>query len=204
MLRRAVVIGAEGYHFSQTFADYARPDNEPMYIFSDGAAAALLETDRDRELPNWLGAFHFMVDSSHYPDVPIPAGGAKNYHGSETSLMLPGKDAQSLKRFGIQYIRNYLTVIARELEAEGRGARPDFLISSQLKLPLMRILLSKLDLDMDHTVYTMPRLGHMGTADILLALGEALDGNKPRPGSATAIVSSGVSFSWGAATLLTP
>jgi 3-oxoacyl-[acyl-carrier-protein] synthase-3 len=202
-IKRAVVIGAEGYHFDPGFADYAYADNEPMYIFADGAAAALLERSSELELPNYLGSFRFMVDSSKSHEVPIPGGGAKSYSEGDRSLRLPAQDARELKRFGIRYIQNYLKVIADALAADGRH-QPDFLISSQLKLPLMRILLTKLGLTQEDTAYTMPKWGHVGTADILLALGEAMEQERFRTGSTAIIVSSGVSFSWGAATLHLP
>ncbi|MNS58184.1 3-oxoacyl-[acyl-carrier-protein] synthase 3 [compost metagenome] len=54
---------------------------------------------------------------------------------------------------------------------------------------------------MEQTAYTMPRWGHVGTADILLSLGEAMQSGTLKPGQTVAIVSSGISFSWGAATL---
>jgi 3-oxoacyl-[acyl-carrier-protein] synthase-3 len=206
-LNRAIVIGAEGYHWSEAFADYSNPDNEPMYIFADGAAAALLETDRHAPLPNALGEFVFMVDSSHYADVSIPAGGAKLPTSAETvaakqhALQLSPKDPKELRRFGLRYITNYLEVIKQSMAASGKEGAPDFVVSNQLKLPLMRILLTKLGLTMDHTAYTMPKWGHVGTADIILSLGEALNEGKLKPGQTATIVSSGVSFSWGAATL---
>jgi 3-oxoacyl-[acyl-carrier-protein] synthase-3 len=158
-------------------------------------------------LPNALGEFTFLVDSSLHGDVPIPAGGAKLPTTAETvaqglhALQYPSKDPRELKRFGIRYIQNYLAVIRQSLEASGRGAAPDFVISNQLKLPLMRILLTKLGLGMEQTAYTMPKWGHVGTADIILVLGEAMREGRLKPGQAAAIVSSGVSFSWGAATL---
>jgi 3-oxoacyl-[acyl-carrier-protein] synthase-3 len=200
-IKRVVVIGAEGYHFDERFADYGYADNEPMYIFADGAAAALLESGPD--LPNHLGSFSFLVDSSRSEEFPIPGGGAKSYFEGDRALRLPGHDARELKRFGIRYIQNYLKVIEQALAADGLE-RPDFVISSQLKLPLARILMTKLGLTMQETAYTMPKWGHVGTADIILAMGEAMAHGQLRPGSTAVIVSSGVSFSWGAATLLIP
>jgi 3-oxoacyl-[acyl-carrier-protein] synthase-3 len=206
-LNRAIVIGAEGYHWSDVFADYSNPNNEPMYIFADGAAAALLETDRQAPLPNALGEFVYLVDSSHYADVSIPAGGVKLPTSAETvaagqhALALTPKDPRELRRFGLRYITNYMDVIKQSLAASGHEGAPDFVISNQLKLPLMRILLTKLGLTMDHTAYTMPKWGHVGAADIILSLGEALAEGKLKPGDRAAIVSSGVSFSWGATTL---
>lgn len=206
-MNRAMVIGAEGYHFSEVFADYSNPNNEPMYIFADGAAAVLLESDRVAELPNALGEFSYIVDSSHHADIWIPAGGVKSYPSEATmrdnlhSLQLATKDPRDLKRFGIRYIQNYLAVIKQALEASGHEGKPDFVISNQLKLPLMRILTTKLGLTFDDTVYTMPEFGHVGTADILLGLGEVLRNKPLEAGKTAAIVSSGVSFSWGAAGL---
>ncbi|MFP5503611.1 MAG: 3-oxoacyl-[acyl-carrier-protein] synthase III C-terminal domain-containing protein [Candidatus Sericytochromatia bacterium] len=205
-LNRVLVIAAEGYHFSETFADYGNPANEPMYFFADGAAAALLETDRTAVLQNALGPFRYMVDSSHHADVPIPAGGAKRFTSAETvalgehGLQLPVKDPGHLRRFGIRYIQNYLAVIKQVMAAHG-GEQPAFLISNQLKAPLLRILLSKLGLTIDQTVYTMPEWGHVGVADILLGVHEATREGRLRPGSTAVIVSSGVSFSWGACAL---
>ncbi|MDB5096155.1 MAG: Beta-ketoacyl-acyl-carrier-protein synthase [Cyanobacteria bacterium RYN_339] len=202
-IKRAIVIGAEGYHFDEAFADYAYADNEPMYIFADGAAAALLERSSEVELPNYLGSFKFLVDSSKHAEAAVPGGGAKDYQAADRALRLPAQDARELKRFGIRYIQNYLSVTREAIALDGREG-PDFLISSQLKLPLARILLAKLGLTMQETAYTMPKWGHVGTADILLALGEAMEQGQLKPGSTAAIVSSGVSFSWGAATLIIP
>jgi 3-oxoacyl-[acyl-carrier-protein] synthase-3 len=206
-INRAIVIGAEAYHFSDMLADYANPNNEPMYIFADGAAAALLESERVATLPNALGEFAFMVDSSHHAEVSIPAGGAKRPTSAETvaeglhAVQLPAQDPKELRRFGLRYIANYLSVIKESLAASGHEGAPDFVISNQLKLPLMRILLTKLGMTMEQTAYTMPQWGHVGTADILLSLGEAMKAGKLQPGQKAAIVSSGISFSWGAATL---
>lgn len=206
-INRAIVIGAEGYHFSYDFANYGNPDNEPMWIFGDGAAAALLESDRHTQLPNALGEFVYKVDSSHHEDVWIRAGGVKVPTSPETIaagqhfLQVSPKDPKDLRRFGIRYISNYLEVIKDSLAESGHAGSPDFVVSNQLKLPLMRILLTKLGLTMDHTAYTMPKWGHVGAADIILSLGEAMNEGRLQSGQKVAIVSSGVSFSWGAATL---
>jgi 3-oxoacyl-[acyl-carrier-protein] synthase-3 len=207
-INRAVVIGAEGYHFDDTLTDYANPANEPMYFFSDGAAAALLESERVAPLSNHLGRFAYRVDPERHAETPVPAGGAKAYTSSRTvsqnlhALQLPKLDVSTMRRFGVRYIRNYLAVIEESLAASERPSKPDFLICSQLKLPLLQILLDKLGLDKESTIYTMPYWGHMGTADILLSLGEALDQHKLKPGMTAAIVSSGVGFSWGAGSLI--
>jgi 3-oxoacyl-[acyl-carrier-protein] synthase-3 len=206
-INRAIVIGAEGYHWSEAFADYSNPDNEPMFIFADGAAAALLETDRHAPLSNALGEFVYMVDSSHHEDVWIRAGGVKmpttaeTVAGGQHALQVPAKDPKDLRRFGIRYIANYLEVIKKSMAESGHEGSPDFVVSNQLKLPLMRILLTKLGLTMEHTAYTMPKWGHVGAADIILSLGEAMNAGSLKPGQKAAIVSSGVSFSWGATTL---
>lgn len=206
-LNRAMVIGAEGYHFSEAFADYSNPNNEPMYIFADGAAAVLLESDRVADLPNALGEFAYLVDSTHHAEFPIPAGGVKHFPSEATvrdnlhAVQMTAKDPRDLKRFGIRYIQNYLAVIRQALEASGHEGKPDFVVSNQLKLPLMRILTTKLGLTFDDTIYTMPEFGHVGTADILLGLGEMLRNRPVAAGKTAAIVSSGVSFSWGAAGL---
>jgi 3-oxoacyl-[acyl-carrier-protein] synthase-3 len=206
-INRAVVIGAEGFHFSEHVGDYTNPHNEPMFILADGAAAALLESDRVATLPNALGEFAFMVDSSHHAAFTIPAGGAKQPTTPETvaaglhRVQLPVQDPQALRRFGLRYIANYLTVIDQAMQASGHAGKPDFVISNQLKLPLMRILLAKLGLDMAQTAYTMPKWGHVGAADILLSLGEAMRDGQLKSGQTAAIVSSGTGFSWGAATL---
>jgi 3-oxoacyl-[acyl-carrier-protein] synthase-3 len=206
-INRAIVIGAEGFHFSEHVGDYANPHNEPMFILADGAAAALLESERVAELPNALGEFAFMVDSSHHAAFTIPAGGAKQPTTPESvaaglhRVQLPAQDPQAMRRFGLRYIANYLTVIDQAMQASGHAGKPDFVISNQLKLPLMRILLTKLGLEMDQTAYTMPTWGHVGAADILLSLGEAMREGRLTSGQTAAIVSSGTGFSWGAATL---
>lgn len=206
-LNRALVIGAESFHFDMAFSNYANPNNEPTWIFADGGAAVLLETDRVASLSNALGPFTYRVDSSHFEEVPIPAGGVKRYTSAETVaenahwLQLPPKDPKGLRRFGIRYVNNYLAVIEEAFGFAGWDGPPELILSNQLKHPLMRILLEKLGTGFERTIYTMPEWGHVGAADILLGLGLALEQGRLSPGTRAAIVSSGLGFSWGAAAL---
>ncbi|HEY9721364.1 MAG TPA: 3-oxoacyl-[acyl-carrier-protein] synthase III C-terminal domain-containing protein [Oscillatoriaceae cyanobacterium] len=206
-LNRAVVIGAEGYHFDAAFADYGHPGNEPMFIFGDGAAAALVETDRVAELTNVLHEFTFAVDSAGLGEILVPAGGAKRFTSAETvaaglnaSRATP-PDPQHMKRFGVRYVQRYAHVVREALAASGFSDKPSFLLPNQLKPGLMRLVLTKLGLTADQTCVTMGEYGHVGTADILFALETALAANRLAPGDVAAIVSSGIGFSWGAAAL---
>ena len=201
-LKRALVVAAEGFHFDPTYPNYGHAANEPMYILADGAAAVVLASDREGPLQNRLGVFARRVDASLHVDHPVPAGGAKRPTTVETAaageqfLTMQARDQRSLHRFGLLYVAHYLEVLR---EALGPGNKPDWLVSNQLKLPLMKILVGRLGLPFERAVYTMPKLGHVGTADVLLGLENVL--GRMAPGETAGIVASGVGFAWGATTL---
>lgn len=205
-LNRALIVGAEGYHFDAAFADYGHPGNEPMFIFGDGAAAALVETERVARLPNVLHEFAFAVDSSAHDEILVPAGGARRFTSAETvaqglnAIRATPPDPQRMKRFGVRYVQRYAQVVRDALAASG-FERPDFLLPNQLKPGLMRLVLTKLGLTPAQVCVTMGDYGHVGTADILFALETAIAEGRLASGTVAAIASSGIGFSWGAAAL---
>lgn len=207
-LNRVLLVTGEAWHFDAAFKEacYSTPGNEPWMIFGDGGAAVLLESSEVATLSNHLGAFSFRVDAEHHGVVPIRTGGSKNYVGPEQVaqglhfLHTQPQTPEELKRFGLRYLTQMRATVREALERAGGTTKPDFLVPSQLKKPLMRLLSAKLGIPLERVTQTMLTCGHVGTCDILMGMGMALDGHFMQPGETATIVSSGVSFGWGAAT----
>lgn len=207
-LDRALIVAGEAWHFDQDFMEvaYRSPGNEPWLILGDGGAAILLETERSTTLTNHLGGFVHRVDAEHHGLVSLRTGGTANYVSQANldaglhHLHTPHQSPEELKRFGMRYLSQMRGCVRDAWSQAGWEGKPDLLVPSQLKTPLMRLLSAKLGVPMERITQTMLTCGHVGTCDLLFGIGLALDGQLLGPGTRAALISSGVSFGWAAAT----
>ncbi|POA97399.1 3-oxoacyl-ACP synthase [Chromobacterium sinusclupearum] len=96
------------------------------------------------------------------------------------------------------YLDNFAALVQRTLEALGRSlSEVRYLLINHGDEDMHRSLLERLGLSEERTVFNYHRLGHMGSADTLIALEQLEREQRLRAGDLILLASSAMGFSWG-------
>ena len=190
-LRTLLMVGASRESY---LLDYANERSRFMFNFGDGAVAALLVADGER---NELLASHALTDGSFSLQVKVPSGGRVDYLGTERSLdvadpawMKAGLDVVSLPNF----------VRAAEGALERSGARLEdvsYLCGIHMKRSMHRELAGALGVDLARAAY-LDDTGHMSGVDPLFALDRAARAGELREGDLVLLLAAGTGYTWAA------
>lgn len=153
-----------------------RVDHISDAAYSAGAAAAIVS----RDAANQIAAFSFMsnddlsLHQQYCPKVggtraPLTAPAVEGgLHWWKNTMKLSQTD--KLIKFLQTADRHNITTVC---ERAGFSAI-DFLVGAPLDVKAQTAFLKTLGIGLDKTLMTVPRLGHMGGADCLIALGLAI------------------------------
>ncbi len=195
MYRCVLIIGAETLSRVTDFAD-----RNTCVLFGDGAGAALLEASP--EAGGGLLGFELTVDPSGAYNIWIPAGGTHNPAGVYT-LEQRGHvirmDGKQTYRYATRTLaRSALTAIERA------GLTPDdiaLFVPHQANLRIIESVAKQLGLDMDRVYVNVDRYGNTSAASVPIALAEAVERGRIRPGDRLVFVAFGAGYTSGAAVL---
>ncbi|HEX6473256.1 MAG TPA: 3-oxoacyl-[acyl-carrier-protein] synthase III C-terminal domain-containing protein [Streptosporangiaceae bacterium] len=178
---RVLVVSAE--RFGGT-VDRRDPDSKALFNFGD-AAAAVLVGEADRGLA-YLG-------SSARTDPRWCDYYAGEYHETGVHTRRRGRRAG----LADAYQDNFVTLVERTLKDIDRDlADVRYLLLNQNDKNVQDRLLSALGLPPDRTVHNHAKLGHMGCADVLIALRGLADLRALADGDLVLLATSGLGFSW--------
>ncbi len=183
--------------------DYENPRARFTYNFADGAVAALLDRDHDR---NEVLGSHMITDGSFSYQVRIPAGGsvepastdsvARRRHFFDVvdpAAMKQGLDVVSLPNF----------VQAAEQACKRSGLSLDdvtYLCGIHMKRSMHDVLVESLGLAPDRATY-LDDTGHMSGVDPMLALDRAVRSGDVRTGDVVLMLAAGTGYTWAASVL---
>lgn len=190
-MRNVLVIASETL---SRFTDWQ--DRTTCVLFGDGAGAIVLQRS---DKPGGLRSFVLGSDGSGAFNLFIPAGGSKRPASAETVaagehyIKMNGKE---IFRWAMRKIPEAVAeVVAR---AGLTYADIDLLIPHQANVRIIDGALKRLEVD-DLDVYlNVQRLGNTSAASIPLALCEAADCGRIRPGDNLCLVAFGAGLSWAA------
>jgi 3-oxoacyl-[acyl-carrier-protein] synthase-3 len=187
----ALVIGAELH------TPFMNPkDKETAIFFSDGAGAALLgKTIPDKGIVN----SKFLTDSSTYEAVRFRAGGSSFPFVSRS--FSPEIDYVEMNGLATwkQAITNLPKVIKELLlKADMTIDQIDFCIFHQANLNLIQYIMTKLKISLDKTYTNVEEIGNTGSASVGIALSEAMQLGKIKPGQIVLFAGVGAGFNFGA------
>jgi 3-oxoacyl-[acyl-carrier-protein] synthase-3 len=176
--------------------------NDPMiFFYGDGAGAAILERG---DGPGFVSAA-FHADGTYANKWLIQAGGT-----AEPVTAAAVQEGRHLVRMIDRYppeINNegWPRIVRKVAENGGFAVSDiDFAIFTQVRKPTIELVMQDLGLPMEKTHTVMERWGYTGSACIPMALHDALEQKKIRPGDLVVLVGSGVGYNQAAAAFRMP
>jgi 3-oxoacyl-[acyl-carrier-protein] synthase III len=177
-------------------------ENDPMiFFYGDGAGAAVLERSEE---PGFV-ASAFRADGTYANKWLIQAGGT-----AEPATELAAREGRTLvkmlERYPPEINNEGWPKIVRDVARNGGFAIEDidFVIFTQVRKPTIELVMQSLGLPMEKTHMVMEEWGYTGSACIPMALHDAIEKRKIKPGDLVVLVGSGVGYNQAAAAFRMP
>lgn len=190
--KNVLVIGVELISYA---LDYT--DRTTCVLFGDGAAAVVLQPST-----NGAGMLSFELgsDGSMAQNLWVPGGGTVNpvsqsvIDNREHYVRMNG---QEVFKFAVRKLASCLVNITEEV-----GMTPldlDLIIPHQANLRIIETAARYINVPMDKFFVNLHKYGNTSTASIPLALVEAIQEGRLKPGDVTGMVAFGSGLSWAGA-----
>jgi 3-oxoacyl-[acyl-carrier-protein] synthase-3 len=190
-VRNMLLVGAcrESY-----LLDYANDRSRFMFNFGDGAAAALLVKEGER---NELLGSHGITDGSLSLHVKVARGGS--VHLNDGYPFLDVDDPAAMKeQLDQTSLQNFVRAAEGALKRSGLTLRDvTFLCPLHMKRSMHIALCDALGIDVARAE-VLDDTGHMSGVDTLLSLDRAVRAGKVRDGDVVLLVAAGTGYTWAA------
>jgi 3-oxoacyl-[acyl-carrier-protein] synthase-3 len=165
-----------------------------MFNFGDGAAAALLVKEGER---NELLGSYGITDGSLSLHVKVARGGS--VHANDGYPFLDVEDPAAMKeQLDETSLRNFVRVAERALKRSGLTLRDvSFLCPLHMKHSMHSALCDALSVDRARAE-VLDDTGHMSGVDTLFSLDRAVRSGKVRDGDVVLLVAAGTGYTWAA------
>ena len=177
-------------------------ENDPMiFFYGDAAGAAVLERSDE---PGFVSAA-FQADGTYAGKWLIQSGGT--VEPTTAAAVQEGRHlVKMLDRYPPEINNDGWPRLVRKVAENGHFAVEDidFLIFTQVRKPTIELVMNTLGLPMSKTHMIMDRIGYTGSACIPMALDDALQQKKIKPGDLVVMVGSGVGYNQAAAAFRMP
>ncbi|MGH8972260.1 MAG: beta-ketoacyl-ACP synthase III [Acidimicrobiia bacterium] len=192
-----LVVGAET--LTRTIVDFS--DRGTCVLFGDGAAAVVLRPVAGDGGPGLL-AWDLGCDGSGAELIEVRAGGSRLPASAAT--LAAGE--QWVKMDGPEVFRRAVRVMADSASiALGRAGMTvddvDLLVPHQANGRIVDATARRLGIPPARTAKNVDRYGNTSAASVPLALAEAADGGRLRPGDVVLMTAVGAGLGWGSAVL---
>lgn len=190
--RNVLVIGAESM---SRVLDWT--DRTTCVLFGDAAGAVVL---RPTEKEGGLLSFVMGSDGAGADHLIVPAGGTKNPATHETVE----RKQHYIKMNGKEVFKFASRILPRAFHQalEKAGIRPDevnLLVPHQANIRIIESARQSLAVPEDAIYVNVHRYGNTSAASIPVALCEAIEEGRLKPGSILAMVAFGAGLTWGSA-----
>ena len=165
---------------------------DPMrFFYGDGAGAAVLKAS---DAPGFLNAA-FIADGAYHHHWGIYSGGTYE-PASEESVKAGRTTCKILDRYPPEINHEGWPRLVRKLASEGgfQVGDIDFIIFTQVRKPSIDLVMADLGLPLERTHTIMEEWGYTGSACIPMALDDAFQKGRIKPGALTVFVGSGVGY----------
>ena len=174
-------------------------DRNTCVLFGDGAGAVVLEPAGNG---SGILAFNLKSDGSGADLLQVPAGGSRR----PASLDTVSKRLHYLKMAGGEVFRFAVKAISEStlaaLEAAGFSVNDvDLFIPHQANARIIDAAARRIGIPLEKVYLNVARYGNTSCASIPLALSEAMDTERLRPGDLVVICGFGAGLSWGGTVL---
>ncbi len=191
--KNLLVVGAEKL---STITDFQ--DRSTAILFGDGAGASVVR----RSSGNGRGILSTFLksDGRLAPLLYRPGGGSAD----PISEKVVCERSHYMKMAGREVFKAAVLAMAEACEQVLRGAGlsaddVDLLIPHQANLRIIEATAKHAGIPMSKVMVNLDRYGNTSSASIPLALGQALEEGRVKPGSLVLLVAFGAGFSWGSA-----
>jgi 3-oxoacyl-[acyl-carrier-protein] synthase III len=191
MARHVLVIGSE---LLSRFLDYS--DRGTCILFGDGAGAVVLSATDE---PTAQVGLELTTDPQGAYMIWLPAGGSKAPSSLETisrgqhKIRMEGKETY---RFATRTLAS--TGLAAVAKAGWTQDDVDLIIPHQANIRIIEAVARGLDLPMDKFFVNVDRYGNTSAASVPIALAEAVNSGRVKPGDKLVFVAFGAGFTSGA------
>lgn len=174
-------------------------DRSTCVLFGDGAGAAVLTEGNEQSR---LLAFELGSDGSGADLLKIPVGGSRRPITCEA--VQAGE--QYIQMCGAEVFKFAVRIIVQATQAvlAKCGLSPsdiDVFVAHQANIRIIEAAVARLELPKDKVIVNVDRYGNTSAASIPIALEEAAQNGRIRPGDLVVVVGFGAGLSWGAAAL---
>jgi 3-oxoacyl-[acyl-carrier-protein] synthase-3 len=194
-LKTVLVIGVYMMH------KLTNPDDPMIFFYGDGAGAAILERS---DKPGFVSSA-FRADGSYAKRWAIFAGGTVE-PVTEESVKNGHTRVKMYDRYPPEINNDGWPAVVRDVAKNGGFdvSGIDFLIFTQVRRPTIELVMQELGLPMSKTHMVMEKWGYTGSACIPMALDDALQQKKIKPGDLVVMVGSGVGYNQAGAAFRVP
>lgn len=191
LARNVLVIGAETL---SRIADYT--DRTTCVLFGDAAAGALITVGDPETTTGFLG-FDLGSDGSGAKDLVLPVGGSRNpphrpFAREDAFLKMNGRE---VFKFATRVIADSTTKLLDRLELSADDI--DLFVPHQANTRIIDHAVEKLGMDPAKVVVNVDRFGNTSSASVPLALTEARDQGRLKPGALLLLIAFGGGLTWG-------
>lgn len=187
--RTALIIGAETY---SRILDWS--ERTTCVLFGDGAGAAVLRAEESdgNGADRGVLATKMHTDGRHYDALYVDGGVSSTQTAGH--LRMQGKEVYR------HAVVNLAAVAGEVLDAAGlKSSDIDWLVPHQANLRIMNAIASRLELPVEKMVVTVDCHANTSSASIPLALVEAIQDGRIKPGDLVLMEAIGGGFVWGSA-----
>lgn len=191
--RTALLIGAD------TFSTIVDPtDRATAFLFGDGAGAVVLRAAQVGE-PGTIIDVELGSDGGLEDLIMVRGGGSRLPESDDTFFTMQG---QSVYRHAVARMTSTTRTV---LERVGWAASDvDWFVGHQANSRILDATAKRLGLPAERTLMNLDRVGNTAAASIPLALADAAEDGRLRPGDKIALAAFGGGATWGAAALTWP
>jgi 3-oxoacyl-[acyl-carrier-protein] synthase-3 len=190
-IKNALVVGSETL---SRFVDWK--DRNTCILFGDGAGAFVLQAS---ETPGGVLSAVMHSDGSGGDSLSLPGGGAR--HPATEATVREGKhyiqmDGKEVFRFATRVMAS---ATQEALDAAGLTIdQVQWIIPHQANIRIIQAAARGLKLPMERFIVNLERYGNTSTASIPIAMVEAVECGKIKPGEKLVMVGFGGGLTWGA------
>ena len=194
MYKCVLVVGAE---IQSSALDKSDEGRSSAVIFADGAGAAVLKAVDTHE--NGILSTHLHADGDYAEELYVKDPGSSREVRISPELIESG--SFNMKMNGAAVFRhaviNFQEVILEALRANGKTtADIDLLIPHQANLRISQFIQEKLGLQDEQVFNNIMHYGNTTAATIPIALSEAWEQGKIKPGDLVCLAAFGSGFTW--------
>jgi 3-oxoacyl-[acyl-carrier-protein] synthase-3 len=197
--KRVLIIGVE---VLSRIVDWS--DRNTCVLFGDGAGAALLVPEPEGAPDDRRGILstHIFADGSYTDILNIPAGGTRAPLTPE--LMSDKKHLVKMNGREVykHAVRNMSAASAIALEANRlRADQVDWVFAHQANIRIIEGVSDRVGIPMDRFFLNIAKYGNTSSASLPIALDEALEQGKLKPGDLLLLAALGGGLAWGSAVM---